>query len=79
MALFFDVKVTTTDGGTKPVAGVVITQVATGVGTRRNYRVEAWRRAMRTEERIEQATIIVDHDRELPVWELIRKALEGLK
>jgi len=79
MALFFDVKVTTTDGGVKPVAGMAITQVDQREGTTlRTYRVDSWRRDMRTEAKVESSAFVVLHDRERPVWDLIAKAIASI-
>lgn len=47
-------------------------------GTHRNYAVNASHVPLHGKPVVFRNCNVLDHDRELPVWELIRKAIEGL-
>ncbi len=65
--------------GSLEVAHVAITQRVEHEGSLRSYEVLAWRDDMRSSDRVYTATRVNFHDWELPVWELLKRALENLR
>lgn len=61
------------------VAVLHIIQTAQAEGGIRNYGVKAMRVDMGTNEPVHQVGIVERHDRNEPVWTLIKKAIEALE
>lgn len=62
----------------RTVAKLHITQVETHGGSVRSYAVTSLREPMRDGETMFGTGIVKEHDREEPVWELIKKAIDSL-
>ena len=66
-------------GPSREIGAMQITQVKQIEDNLRDYAVSAWHQPMATRGRLLQYAAVYDHDRTGSPWDLVRKAIAGLR